>query len=386
VKPTNPAIVSAGSTPGLAIQPYTSILMYIKKSIHDFDSILLFELVLQNGAKTDNATINALKTLMESYITYLNTIITTFKLDDGTLDKKYYRILGEIEKVLVKINMIVPSAKSLDVNVFVPLVEPYVPPGAGSAPPTAPDAIIMEISKSIVKSINAMVTQKKLDTINTPEKIKAINTLPLLITRLVKHFSGSNTIFLTGLGIFEFVRDQMRGIYPIPAATASLFDTGLNKNTFLVNLTKPTVGIIPFITTNYLTLFAQNSIKKTIDKAKNDGGQTKVLASSFVNKMFEYYISLLNTLINIFEITLTADPLIKPHLEVITTLLQKTDYKLLLAPAAPAPAFGARAATKAPSGPSGPSGPRATGGGRRTSRRKRGRGRGRARRSRRTRR
>jgi hypothetical protein len=334
VRPTDPAIVSAGSSLGSTIKAFAPILSYIKKSIHDFDSIMLFELVLQNGAKTDPTTIAALLTLIKNYITYLNSIITTFKLDDGKLDKTYYRILSNIEKTLTKMDVIVPSAKTLDVGLFVPLVEPYVPPAGAPPPPRAtPDPIIVEISKSISASINTLVTQQKLETFNNAKTIKAINQLPVIITRLAKHFLGNNAKLMIALGINDHILGNLNPIFPIPAATLELFDKGLTKRTFVANLTKTNnVGIIPFIRMNYMGNFALSNIKKVVDKSKNTSGIMKTTASSFVNKLFEFYIALLNALINIFSITITADTAIMPHVERMNAILANSDYKLLLTP------------------------------------------------------
>lgn len=382
VKPTGAAVLSAGSKPGLTVPPYSLILGYLKKSIHDFDSILLFELVLQNAAKTDPTTITELTTLIRNYITYLNGIITTFRLDNGTLDKTYYRILANIEKIIIKMDIIVPSSKTIDVSLFVPLVEPYIPPGATEAPRATPGPIILDISKSIAASINALVTQNKLQALNTQEVIKAVNSLPLLITNIAAYvMSGSAKELLIKIGAYTNVEEALRNIHPIPATIATLFGEGLNKKTFVANLTKSPGGIILFITQNYLNNYPL-VMKKVVDRGKNSSGQTKINVSSVVNKIFQHYIALLNALINIFGITLTADPAISGQLEVITRILGNTDYKLLLSPVpltSPIPLpISTPTARSAPSGPSGPSGPRALAGGRRTTRRK-GRARGRAR-------
>jgi len=331
VKPTAPL---DGTSLAINVMPYTSIITYVKKTIHDFDSIMLFELVQQNASKTDAATMTALTTLIQSYITYLNNMITTFKLDNGALDKKYYRILAELEKTLTKMNMIVPSAKTIDIAKFVPLVEPYVAP-AGSPPPVraTPDPVIVEILKSISNSINAFVAANKIDTINNPKTIRAINQLPVLISSIANHFSDvGNVKLLTTIGVKDFIAGNLAPIFPIPPTTLDLFDKALTKVNFKANLTKPTVGIIPFITTNYMGNFALNNIKKVVNKSSSSSGQTKLSASSFVSKLFEKYIAFLNNLINIFGITITDDAAIKPHLDILGTSLANMEYKLLLAP------------------------------------------------------
>jgi hypothetical protein len=190
----------------------------------------------------------------------------------------------------------------------------------------------VEISKSIVASINTLVTQKKLEAFNTLKIRTAVNKLPMIITRIGKHFSGNNTKLLIGLGVNDFIVGNLRPIFPIPQATMQLFGKGLTRSTFVENLTKPTVGIIPFISTNYMANFALNNIKKVVDKSKNSSGAVKIAASAFVNKLFEFYIALLNALINIFNITITADLAIKPHIDSLTAILANAEYKLAVTP------------------------------------------------------
>jgi len=130
VKPTDPTLIAAAAATGpdaslgINTPPYDNIISYIKKTIHDFDSSLLFEIVQANGSKTDVPTMNALTSLIQAYITYLNSIIAVFNLDNGTLDKSYYQIVGSIEAILNKMDITVPAKTTTDSTALVPLVEP----------------------------------------------------------------------------------------------------------------------------------------------------------------------------------------------------------------------------------------------------------------------
>jgi len=335
VKPaiTLPAAAS-GATGTLAINNavYGPILTYLKTTIHDFDSIIMFKLVQQNADTTDPAKLTALTTLIQKYITYTNNLITTFKLDNGNLNTKYYQIVGSIEKTTSKIDITLPSSKSIDITAYVALVEPYIYPAGSPAPPRAtPDPVITETAKSINTSMNNIITLNKADSFNNPKVIKSLKTIPAIISNLGKYILDTvNLPILSGVGAKDFIVGNLAPIFPIPAATKTLFDS-LTKDTFKANLIKPTTGIIQFLTLNYTSNFVQN-IKKMVDRTKNSTGQIKLIASSSVTKMLSSYFILLNTLINIFNIKLADDLAIAPHIDIINNLTSMPNLKILTSP------------------------------------------------------
>jgi len=127
--PTDPALIAAskivGPPPGasapsgaprtrlaLQDQPFKNLIDYINSTLQNFDSGLIFGLVKQNSAKKDAPTLDGLTKLVQEYIKYLNSIVRIFTLDEGNLDKNYYRIIAAIETILTKLAIIVPSART----------------------------------------------------------------------------------------------------------------------------------------------------------------------------------------------------------------------------------------------------------------------------------
>lgn len=134
---------TATQVPLAIINPtYKALITFLKKSIDDFGSILIVNIVQQNASKRDAATINALIALVTSYINYLSGIVKAFKFNTIDLDPNYDLIIANIEKTVNKMGVTVGSPSSVLLSDLYSLVQPLPPVVMQKfTPPTPPPAV-----------------------------------------------------------------------------------------------------------------------------------------------------------------------------------------------------------------------------------------------------
>ena len=178
-----------------------------------------------------------------------------------------------------------------------------------------PDPIVTEMGKSINNSINAIINGNTVGTYNSAKNIALIKTIPGIIDTMVSYIT-SQMSYLNTIGTGSFTQSQLAPIYPLSDATKKMFTT-LTPENFVANMTTSGTGILRILIMNYTSNFSLNVIKKTINKSPTSG-QSVTLASSVGTKLFKLHFSILNTLIKVFNINLTADPPIQPLLAIVT--------------------------------------------------------------------
>jgi hypothetical protein len=204
-----------------------------------------------------------------------------------------------------------------------------------SLPRPTPDAPIVEIAKSLNKSLSNIVKPGGLTPFKSQRTIAAIKQIPSSFGAVVTYILN-NKAFLVAIGNqVQFVVEYFTPIHPIPAATQRLYDT-LSIANFETNLTQPTTGILTVLMSRYTQDFSLNLLQKIISKANSSlsSDAQKRMGASILSKVCSYYIDFLNSIINIFSINLGADIAINPHITLVNKVLSKIDARILIAPAA----------------------------------------------------
>jgi hypothetical protein len=323
VNVSGPAVTTLATTNSR----FKEIITYLNECINDFGIRLMFCVIKQNSSKTDTGTINALKTFVVSYINFVNKLLRIFRIDPNTVDPKFNLILGKMDTITSKMEITVPSPSTINIKdlnaIFVS--------GPASTPPqrTTPDTIIMEIGKSVNLSINAIDASKKIGLYNNESAITILKTIPAIIETLLGKngvFTANRDFLLSLVG--SFAKDETAKIYPLSNATNAFFNT-LSPSNFEKNLTTAGTGILKVLIPNYTSNFSQIS-QKIVNKGQ--GASNVVLISSISTRIVKAQVGILNALIRAFKINLSADVPIQPHLKIFTSVISKSDFKLITDP------------------------------------------------------
>jgi len=206
-----------------------------------------------------------------------------------------------------------------------------------SLPRATPNALLVEVCKSINTSLNAIVAAKGLSALKSAKSILAVKNLPVLFGGLIDYLNTNGPFYVKAGNIGSFVTDYINkaDFYPPPTATRTLFSSISTQN-FETNLSQPTTGIIPFLVSKYTGDFPMTLISKIVSKANStisSPGDLQ-LASSIITKIFGFYIPFLNSIINIFKISVSKDISIVPHVELLNKILSKARITVLTNPVA----------------------------------------------------
>ena len=147
--PTIPATSLSGPpTPATTNPTYLALINYIKESISDIGSQMIPNIIQQNAAKTDPATLTALQVLITAYINYLNGIVAAFMMNMTEIDINYENIIANIEKILNKIGIAVKSPNLISIADLYSLVQPLPAVVAQTFTPPAVPARIPPVTQT----------------------------------------------------------------------------------------------------------------------------------------------------------------------------------------------------------------------------------------------
>jgi len=320
VNVSGPAVKTLASTNS----KFKEIITYLNECIDNFGIRLMFYIIKQNSSKTDTNTINALKNFVVSYINFINKLLRIFKIDPNAVDPKFNRILEKMDTITSKMEVTVPLPNTINIKEL----NAIIVPGPASTPPqrTTSEVILVEIVKSVTLSINAIDASKKIGLYNNDTAISTLKTIPTFIESLF----GRNGVFTANSGFLlslvgSFAKDEAGKIYPLSKATTVFFDT-LSRSNFEKNLTTAGTGILKVLIPNY-TSFLSGITQKIINKGQ--GSSNVDLISSISTKIVKAQVGILNALIKAFNINLSADAPIQPHLNIFTSVISKSDFKLI---------------------------------------------------------
>ena len=307
------------------------IVTYLDMTLTDFCNNVIYAAIQDNLTVTDAAKINAIKSLILSYVTFLNNVPTKLLFPGTILNPNFGEIASRLSKVLTaKMGVvIIPPGSMTYQNINV------ICSGAGANPDTTQrktsGTVIVEVAVSVRLSLTAIASANAFDKYNTPKNIALLKQIPELLQKLVSLSTDPVCV--------QYLTNFSATVIPIAEPTNSLFGS-LTSSNFSATLSQKTTGIMNYIITqllsqlpNSLSIFMGWLGTRITGRSFATMDQIYQLTAKVV-LVLKAYVDILNLIINVFQVSIQNDA---PAVRIVNTfnnLTQKNGFKVNLVPAA----------------------------------------------------
>lgn len=332
---TVPTPPTADSVPPLLAKNnpvFGPVIEYLTTTVNDMLMFVILPIIKDNAGLTDTTKITAIRTLILSFIAFVNNIPDKLKLPGTLLDPNFGEIGIKLSNAITStLGVVVQPPGSITYQDISSLGTTF-PASTNPAIRKTPSSMFIESFNSVKLSLTAIVTSNSVNRYNTPKNIALIKSIPESLKNLA---SVSSDEFL-----LKYLVDMSTLIFPVPEPTNSLF-TNLNSGNFTASLSQATTGIIPFFCNRVLTDIPNNMMPKLFGwlSARITGrsfqtmDQIYLLVVKVVN-VIKGHMAIVNTLINIFQVNISNDVAVQRHVEGLNDILLKSGFQINTKPSA----------------------------------------------------